>query len=73
MIGAREYALMKPNAYFITTARGFIHDEDALADALRDEEDRRRRPRRVGEGAAAADHPLLAVRQRHGQARTPPA
>jgi len=34
MIGAREYALMKPSAYFITTARGGIHDEAALADAL---------------------------------------
>jgi D-3-phosphoglycerate dehydrogenase len=36
MIGAREYALMKPTAYFITTARGFIHDETALEAALRD-------------------------------------
>jgi D-3-phosphoglycerate dehydrogenase / 2-oxoglutarate reductase len=35
MIGARELALMQPHAYFITTARGFIHDERALADALR--------------------------------------
>jgi D-3-phosphoglycerate dehydrogenase / 2-oxoglutarate reductase len=35
MIGAREYALMRPQAFFITTARGSIHDEDALADALR--------------------------------------
>jgi D-3-phosphoglycerate dehydrogenase len=35
MIGARQFALMRPHAYFITTARGFIHDEDALADALR--------------------------------------
>jgi D-3-phosphoglycerate dehydrogenase / 2-oxoglutarate reductase len=35
MIGAREFALMQPHAYFITTARGFIHDEVALADALR--------------------------------------
>ncbi|MDX2203735.1 MAG: hydroxyacid dehydrogenase [Hyphomicrobiaceae bacterium] len=34
MIGARQFALMKPTAYFITTARGFIHDEAALADAL---------------------------------------
>ena len=34
MIGAGEYALMKPKAYFITTARGGIHDEDALAAAL---------------------------------------
>ena len=35
MIGAREYGLMRPTAYFITTARGFIHDEAALAEALR--------------------------------------
>ena len=34
MIGAREYALMRPEAYFITTARGGIHDEAALAEAL---------------------------------------
>src|SRR5262249_22010961 len=34
MIGAREYALMQPRAYFITTARGDIHDEAALAAAL---------------------------------------
>jgi D-3-phosphoglycerate dehydrogenase len=36
MIGAREFALMQPHAYFVTTARGFIHDEDALLQALRD-------------------------------------
>jgi D-3-phosphoglycerate dehydrogenase len=36
MIGAREYALMQPHAFFITTARGFIHDEEALVRALRD-------------------------------------
>jgi D-3-phosphoglycerate dehydrogenase / 2-oxoglutarate reductase len=35
MIGAAQYALMQPHAYFITAARGFIHDEAALADALR--------------------------------------
>jgi D-3-phosphoglycerate dehydrogenase len=35
MIGAPQYALMQKHAYFITTARGFIHDEAALADALR--------------------------------------
>lgn len=34
MIGAREYARMKQSAYFITTARGGIHDEAALAEAL---------------------------------------
>jgi D-3-phosphoglycerate dehydrogenase len=35
MIGAREFALMQPHAYFITAARGFIHDEAALEEALR--------------------------------------
>lgn len=35
MIGAREFALMQPHAFFVTTARGFIHDEDALLEALR--------------------------------------
>ena len=38
MIGAREFALMQPHAFFITTARGFIHDEDALLDALRNKQ-----------------------------------
>jgi D-3-phosphoglycerate dehydrogenase len=36
MIGARQFALMQRHAFFITTARGFIHDEVALAQALRD-------------------------------------
>jgi D-3-phosphoglycerate dehydrogenase len=35
MIGAREFASMQKHAYFITTARGFIHDEAALVEALR--------------------------------------
>jgi D-3-phosphoglycerate dehydrogenase len=35
MIGAREFSLMQPYAYFVTTARGFIHDEAALFEALR--------------------------------------
>jgi D-3-phosphoglycerate dehydrogenase len=35
MVGAEQYALMKPNAYFVTTARGNIHDEKALEEALR--------------------------------------
>jgi D-3-phosphoglycerate dehydrogenase / 2-oxoglutarate reductase len=34
MIGRRELALMRPDAYLITTARGGIVDEEALADAL---------------------------------------
>jgi D-3-phosphoglycerate dehydrogenase len=36
MIGAAQYALMPRHALFITTARGGIHDETALADALRE-------------------------------------
>ena len=36
MIGVREFALMQPHAFFITTARGFIHDETALLAALRE-------------------------------------
>lgn len=34
MIDEKHYALMRPHAYFITTARGFIHEEKALAEAL---------------------------------------
>lgn len=35
MIGARELALMKPDAWLLNTARGGIVDEDALYDALK--------------------------------------
>jgi D-3-phosphoglycerate dehydrogenase len=35
MIGAREYALMRKGAFFVTAARGGIHDEAALYDALK--------------------------------------
>ena len=34
MMGAAQFAMMRPHAYFITTARGGIHDEAALAEAL---------------------------------------
>jgi D-3-phosphoglycerate dehydrogenase len=34
MIGARQYSMMQKHAFFITTARGGIHDESALAEAL---------------------------------------
>ena len=34
MIGRDQFALMKPTAYFVTTARGGIHKEDDLAEAL---------------------------------------
>ncbi len=59
MIGARQFALMQPQAYFITTARGFIHDEAALLEALRNKQI-------AGAGLDVwssepppADHPLL--------------
>lgn len=35
LIGAREFALMKPGTYFINTARGPVVVESALIDALR--------------------------------------
>jgi len=61
MMGAAQFAQMKPTAYFITTARGGIHDEAALTQALR-----------TGKLAGAGldvwakeppplDHPLLAM------------
>lgn len=34
MIGADAFAMMKPDAYFVTTARHFVHDEAALVEAL---------------------------------------
>jgi len=59
MIGAREFASMQPHAFFITTARGFIHDEAALEQALREQ-------RIAGAGLDVwarepppPDHPLL--------------
>ena len=67
MIGAREFALMQPHAYFITTARGHIHDERALARRAAGETDRRRRARRVGQGAAAARSSAARVRQCGGE------
>jgi len=36
LLGAREFSLMKPTAYFINTARGPIVDQEALIAALRD-------------------------------------
>ena len=34
LIGKAQFAAMKPTAFFITTARGPVHDETALHDAL---------------------------------------
>jgi D-3-phosphoglycerate dehydrogenase len=59
MMGAAEFAMMQNHGYFITTARGGIHDEDALARALTAKQI-------AGAGLdvwedepPAADHPLL--------------
>jgi D-3-phosphoglycerate dehydrogenase len=35
MFGAAQFARMKKGSYFVTTARGGIHDERALAEALK--------------------------------------
>jgi phosphoglycerate dehydrogenase-like enzyme len=34
MMGAREFALMKPSAYFVNVSRGALVDEPALISAL---------------------------------------
>ena len=59
MFGASEFARMKPIAFFINTARGLIHQEDALLKALRGQQI-------AGAGLDVfdiepppADHPLL--------------
>jgi D-3-phosphoglycerate dehydrogenase len=59
MMGAAQFAMMQRRAYFITTARGGIHDEAALAAALTAEQI-------AGAGLdvwedepPASDHPLL--------------
>jgi phosphoglycerate dehydrogenase-like enzyme len=59
MIGAREFGVMKPTAFFINTARGPVVDEPALIEALKS--------RRIAAAAidvfeqepVAADNPLL--------------
>src|SRR5713101_737166 len=59
MIGAREFAAMQPHAYFITTARGFIHDEGALLEALRNKSIAGAGLDVWAKEPPPADHPLL--------------
>ena len=59
LIGAAEFAAMKPNALLINMARGPVVDEQALIAALRRGPDRRRRHRRGREGAAGRRQPLV--------------
>jgi D-3-phosphoglycerate dehydrogenase len=61
MFGAAQFAAMRPGAYFINTARGGIHDEPALVEALQQK-------RIAGAGLDVflqepppLDHPLLAM------------
>lgn len=60
LVGAEQFALMQPHAYFVTAARGGIHSEQALINALREK-------RIAGAGVDVwdiepppPDHPLLA-------------
>ena len=73
MVGAKQFALMQPHAFFITTARGFIHDERALP---------KRRCRTRGSRAPASTSGTRSRRRRTircsssttwWRARTPPA
>ncbi len=59
MISTREFGLMQKHAYFITTARGFIHDERALADALRNKQIAGAGIDVFDKEPPPADHPLL--------------
>ena len=65
MLGARQFALMKPTAIFINTCRGPVVDEDALLQGPHHQADPGRRPRRDGGGAPGAESPALQARQRH--------
>src|SRR5580692_2621598 len=59
MIGTREFKLMQPHAFFITTARGFIHDEAALVEALRNRQIAGAGLDVWAKEPPPADHPLL--------------
>jgi D-3-phosphoglycerate dehydrogenase len=59
MIGAAEFARMKPTAYFIQTARGGIHDEVALERALAEGRIAGAGLDVWGKEPPPADHPLL--------------
>jgi len=59
MISTREFGLMQKHAYFITAARGFIHDEKALEDAIRNKQIAGAGLDVWSKEPPAMDHPLL--------------
>ena len=59
MISTREFGLMQKHAYFVTAARGFIHDEKALEDALRNKQIAGAGLDVWSKEPPAVDHPLL--------------
>lgn len=60
MFGRVQFRTMRPAAYFITTARGGIHDENALAEALEQKWIAGAGLDVFEEEPPALDHPLLA-------------
>lgn len=61
MISAERIGMMKPTAILINTARGFIIDQDALIDALREKKIRGAGLDAFEEEPLSADSPLLAL------------
>lgn len=61
LIGAREFALMKPTAFFINTARGPVVDEAALTQALRERRIRAAAIDVFEQEPTPPDNPLLAL------------
>lgn len=61
LIGAAEFAAMKSTAFFITTARGQVHDEQALYDALVSGQIAGAGIDVFHEEPPPADHPLLTL------------
>lgn len=61
LIGVREFALMKPTAFFINTARGPVVDEAALTQALRERRIRAAAIDVFEQEPTPMDNPLLAL------------
>jgi len=59
MISMRQFGLMQKHAYFITAARGFITDEKALEEALRNKQIAGAGLDVFSKEPPAMDHPLL--------------